>query len=88
MTEHCLSRSGARVGVVGDTLDIGLRLDDLKLSWSESPDSSVKFSLPGDIGTAAGLLLLRLLLGGEQDGLFPLSALPARHWYPSDRTSQ
>ena len=28
----------------GDTLDIGLRLEDLRLDWSLAPDSSVRVS--------------------------------------------
>ena len=71
MTEPCLG--SAWVGVVGDKLDIGLRLEDWKLSWSVSPDSSVRVSPSRVSGAGAGLLLLLLLLlpGGED----PLPAL-------------
>ena len=41
---------------MGDTLDIGLRLEDFKLDWSLSADSSVKVSVSRDSGAGLGLL--------------------------------
>ena len=64
--------TGAVVGVEGDMLERGLRLEDWKLSWSLSPDSSVRVSPSGsptrDSGDGVGLCLSlrRLLSGGEE----------------------
>ena len=60
--------TGAVVGVEGDMLDIGLRLEDWKLSWSLSPDSSVRVSPTRHSGDGVGLCLSlrRLLCGGEE----------------------
>ena len=65
--------TGAVVGVEGDMLERGLRLEDWKLSWSLSPDSSVtvmspRGSPPSDSGDGVGLCLSlrRLLRGGEE----------------------
>ena len=62
-------------------LDIGLRLEDWKLSWSLSPDSSVRVSaresparLSGD-GVGLCLNLRRLLSGGEEQ-----EAVLGRDW--------
>ena len=50
--------AGDRVG-----LDIGLRLEDLRLDWSLAPDSSVRVSASRDSGAGRGLRLLRDLGG-------------------------
>ena len=47
----------------GDTLDIGLRLEDLRLDWSLVPDSSVRVSASSESGAGLGLRLLRDLVG-------------------------
>ena len=50
--------AGDRVG-----LDIGLRLEDLRLDWSLAPDSSVKVFASRDSGAGRGLRLRRDLGG-------------------------
>ena len=70
--EAWLDLIGTVVGVEGDMLDMGLRLEDWKLSWSLSPDSSVRVSSRGSPtrvrGEGVGLCLnlRRLLCGGEE----------------------
>ena len=78
--------------MVGDKLDMGLRLEDLKLSWSVSPDSSVSVSPARESGAGVGLglLLLRLRGGGEEQDVLPALDLgwqrppssSCRLWYP------
>ena len=57
-----LGERGAGLGDIGG-LDIGLRLEDLRLDWSLAPDSSVWVSASRDRGAGRGLRLLRDLGG-------------------------
>ena len=59
-----LGERGAGRALAGDMvgLDIGLRLEDLRLDWS-LPDSSVCVSASRDSGAGRGLRLLRDLGG-------------------------